>query len=75
MVNGYKWELYNITEDYSENNDLAAKMPDKLREMQELFLVEATKYNVFPLDNSVLPRSPRTTAERHRRAECFHLFG
>jgi hypothetical protein len=31
-------------------------MPDKLHEMQELFLVEATKYNVFPLDNSVLPR-------------------
>jgi arylsulfatase A-like enzyme len=56
VVNGYKWELYNLTEDYSEYNDLAAKMPDKLREMQELFLVEATKYNVFPLDNSVLPR-------------------
>ena len=56
VVNGYKWELYNIAEDYSENNDLADKMPDKLRELQELFLVEATKYNVFPLDNSVLPR-------------------
>ena len=43
VVNGYKWELYNIAEDYSENNDLAAKMPDKLRNMQELFLVEATE--------------------------------
>ena len=32
VVNGYKWELYNLAEDYSENNDLAAKMPDKLRE-------------------------------------------
>jgi arylsulfatase len=57
VVNGYKWELYNIAEDYSQNNDLAAKMPDKLRNMQELFLVEATKYNVFPLDNNVLERS------------------
>jgi arylsulfatase A-like enzyme len=56
VVNGYKWELYNIAEDYSQNNDLAAKNPDKLRELKELFLVEATKYNVFPLDNSVLPR-------------------
>ena len=56
VVNGYKWELYNIGEDYSEYNDLAAKMPDKLREMQDLFLVEAQKYSVFPLDNSVLPR-------------------
>jgi arylsulfatase len=68
VVNGYKWELYNIAEDYSEYNDLAAKMPDKLREMQELFLVEATKYNVFPLDNSVLPRllAPRPSATAGR---------
>ena len=56
VVNGYKWELYNITEDFSQSNDLAAKMPDKLRQMQELFLMEATKYNVFPLDNSILAR-------------------
>jgi arylsulfatase A-like enzyme len=68
VVNGYKWELYNIAEDYSENNDLAAKMPDKLQEMKELFLVEATKYNVFPLDNSVLPRiiTPRPSATAGR---------
>ena len=56
VVNGYKWELYNIAEDYSQSNDLASKMPDKLREMQELFLVEAAKYQVLPLDNSILPR-------------------
>jgi arylsulfatase len=56
VVDGYKWELYNIAKDFSENNDVAAKMPDKLRDMQELFLVEASKYNVFPLDNDVLGR-------------------
>jgi arylsulfatase len=68
VVNGYKWELYNLTEDFSQNNDLAGKMPDKLRQMQELFLVEATKYNVFPLDNSVLPRllAPRPSATAGR---------
>src|SRR5215472_5544293 len=68
VVNGYKWELYNLKEDYSQFNDLAAKMPDKLREMQEAFLVEATKYNVFPLDNSVLPRiiAPRPSATAGR---------
>ena len=43
VVNGYTWELYNIAEDYSQNKDLATKMPDKLRNMQELFLVEATE--------------------------------
>jgi arylsulfatase A-like enzyme len=73
VVNGYKWELYNLTEDYSEANDLAAKMPDKLREMQELFLVEATKYNVFPLDNSVLPRiiAPRPSATAGRNVFTY----
>ena len=35
--NDYKWELYNLNEDYSQANDLAAKMPDKLKEMQALF--------------------------------------
>ena len=58
VVNGYKWELYNIAEDFSQSNDLAAKMPDKLRQMQELFLMEATKYNVFPLDNSIMSARP-----------------
>ena len=48
VLNGYNWELYNIAEDYSENNDLAAKMPDKLRNMQELFLVEATEIQRVP---------------------------
>ena len=68
VVNGYKWELYHITDDYSQANDLAAKMPDKLREMQELFLVEAAKYQVLPLDNDVLNRvlapKPSYTAGR-----------
>jgi arylsulfatase len=73
VVNGYKWELYNIAEDYSENNDLAAKMPDKLRELQELFIVEATKYNVFPLDNSVLQRiiAPRPSATAGRNTFTY----
>ena len=52
MMTGYKWELYNITDDFSENNDLAAKNPDKLKELQALFMDEARKYQVFPLDNS-----------------------
>lgn len=63
-VNDYKWELYNISEDYSQNNDLAAKNPDKLKELQQVFLSEAAKYQVLPLDNSVLPRliTPRPSA-------------
>jgi arylsulfatase len=61
VITGYKWELYNVQEDPTEFNDLAAKMPDKLKEMQDLFYSEAKKYNVLPLDNSTLARwnSPR----------------
>ena len=63
-VNQYHWELYNLAEDYSQYNDLSAKMPDKLKELQALFLTEAAKYNVLPLDNSILPRllTPRPSA-------------
>jgi arylsulfatase len=67
-INEYKWELYNITEDFSEYNDLAATNPAKLKELQALFLAEAGKYNVLPLDNSVLPRAitPRPSATAGR---------
>ncbi|MDD5319573.1 MAG: hypothetical protein PHD43_02950 [Methylococcales bacterium] len=51
LATGYQWELYNITEVYLQNNDLAAKNPGKLKELQALFQTESAKYNVFPLDN------------------------
>lgn len=44
------WELYNIEEDFSQADDLAEKHPDKLKQLQDLFLVEAQRYNVLPLD-------------------------
>jgi len=44
------WELYNINEDFSQAVDLAAKMPEKLKELQARFIEEAKKYDVFPLD-------------------------
>ncbi len=52
-----KWELYNIVEDFSQSNDLAATFPDKLKELQELFDEEARKYNVFPLSGETTSRS------------------
>ena len=55
-VNDYNWELYNLNEDYSQNDDLAQKNPDKLKEMQALFLTEAAKYQVLPLDNTGFSR-------------------
>ena len=79
VMNSYKWELYDLTKDWTQNNDLAASNPPKLREMQELFMVEAAKYQVFPLDNSlsirmVTPR-PSVTAGRTEFTYSGELTG
>jgi arylsulfatase len=56
-VTDYKWELYDLTKDYSQANDLAARMPEKLKQMQALFQEEAVKYQVLPLDNQQFQRA------------------
>jgi arylsulfatase A-like enzyme len=56
VITGYKWELYNVADDLTESNNLAAQMPDKLKQMQDIFYAEAKKNNVLPLDNTTLPR-------------------
>jgi arylsulfatase len=78
-VNEYKWELYNVNEDYSQANDLAAKMPAKLKEMQALFLKEAAKYQVLPLSNEQFQRAitPRPSPAAGRTVFTYsgHLPG
>jgi arylsulfatase len=44
-----EWELFNITEDFNEQNNLAKKYPEKLHELKALFDAEAPKYNIYPL--------------------------
>jgi len=51
-----KWELYDTRADFSLSNDLAGKNPEKLKEMQELFMKEAVKYSVLPIDDRFLER-------------------
>ncbi|EMB18659.1 arylsulfatase [Rhodopirellula europaea] len=46
-----EWELYHVAKDFSMSNNLAAKHPDKLKELQEVFLSEAVKYKVLPIDD------------------------
>lgn len=46
-----KWELYNLADDFSQADDLAASNPEKLRKLQDLFWGEAAKFNVLPLDD------------------------
>ena len=45
------WELYDGSSDYSQAHDLSREMPEKLHELQRLWLIEAAKYNVLPLDD------------------------
>jgi arylsulfatase len=51
-----KWELYDTRADFSLATDLAGKNPDKLKEMQQLFMQEAVKYSVLPIDDRALER-------------------
>jgi arylsulfatase len=50
------WELYDTNTDWTQAHDLAAEQPEKLAELQRLFLIEATKYNVLPLDDRRVER-------------------
>jgi len=56
ILNGYNWELYNLEEDPTQYNDVAKQYPVKLEQMKKIFMEEAKKYNVLPLDNRSLAR-------------------
>ena len=58
------WELYDTSKDWSQANDLAKQMPEKLHELQRLWLIEATRYNVLPLDDRVAERMDPDRAGR-----------
>ncbi|SEM11973.1 arylsulfatase [Rhodococcus maanshanensis] len=58
------WELYDGTTDWTQAHDLAAEMPEKLAELQRLWLIEAVKYNVLPIDDRRFERLNPTIAGR-----------
>jgi arylsulfatase A-like enzyme len=59
-----KWELYNVKEDFSLTNDLAAQNPEKLEELKKLFDKEAIANNVYPLDDRLYERFNAAIAGR-----------
>jgi arylsulfatase len=63
-LNDDVWELYNVNEDFSQANNLADKYPEKLVELQKLFLDEAVKYHVLPIDDRTLERFDAAIAGR-----------
>ena len=58
------WELYDTSTDWTQAHDLAAEQPDKLHELQRLWLIEAVKYNVVPLDDRLIERANPEMAGR-----------
>lgn len=50
------WELYDTTKDWSQSKNLASQMPEKLAELQRLWVIEATRYNVLPIDDRTSER-------------------
>ena len=71
------WELYDTTTDWPQAHDLAKEMPEKLHELQRLWLIEATKYNVLPLDDRLAERFNADIAGRPQlvRGHRQLLFG
>jgi arylsulfatase len=67
-LNNVTWELYDLTKDWTQSNDVAAQHPDKVKQMAGVFLNEAKKYQVLPLDAScatrVVATRPNITAGR-----------
>lgn len=67
-LNNQVFQLYDLKKDFSQVNDIAAKNPQKVKELKETFIAEAKKYQVFPLDASVAARivapRPNITAGR-----------
>jgi arylsulfatase len=63
-----RWELYNLDEDFTQSNDIAAQHPEKLRELESIFWKEAEKYNVLPLDWRAVERLSAELQGRPRLA-------
>jgi len=67
-LNNQVLELYDLNTDFSQSKNIAAQNPDKVKQMKELFIAEAKKYQVFPMDASVAARivapRPNITAGR-----------
>lgn len=68
-----EWELYDLSKDWTQNNDLAAQMPEKVKELEAIWWKEAQKYQVLPLDASVATRlvAPRPSVTAGRSEFTF----
>lgn len=66
------WELYNLEEDFSQADDLAATHPDKLAAMRQLFMAKAAELDMLPLRNSADSRTPMPNLADGRERVTYH---
>ena len=68
-----EWELYDLTKDWTQNTDLAAQMPEKVKELEAIWWQEANKYQVLPIDASIVTRivTPRPSVTAGRTEFSF----
>lgn len=69
-----RWELYDLESDFSQAVDLAARYPEKLRELKERFLIEAARHDVLPLDDRFVERVDLTLRPGHFRGRRRMTF-
>jgi arylsulfatase len=78
-LNNVDWELFNLEKDYSQVTDVAAQNPEKVEELKQVFLAEARKYSVLPMDASVAARivapRPNITAGRSEFVYTHPMVG
>lgn len=70
----YEWQLYNLDEDFSQSRNLAADNPDKLQELRTLFLDEASKNQVLPLDDRYLERVAPENRPQHNKGRNVYTY-
>ena len=69
-----QWELYKVSDDFSESHDLANEKPRKLRELIDLWWAEAGRYNVLPLDDRMIKRIPLPRPQASKEKSSYTLF-
>lgn len=69
-----EWELYNVEEDFSQARNLAKEHPKKLRELQDMFMAEAAKYNVFPMDDRFSERADASLRPSYVRGHSSFTY-
>jgi len=70
----FPWELYNVSQDFSQSNNLAKQNPKKLQDLEALFLIEAAKYNVLPIDSSFADRANPAIRPNLNRGRTHYTY-